>query len=442
MLQESEKNSYWHLLRKDHSENNIMKRKSSLLLLVSVFFGSTAFAQSYDIVIKGGHVIDPKNNIDAVMDVAITAGKVVKLTHNIDTKQAAQIVDAKGLYVTPGLIDLHAHVFFGTEPDHYLSNGLVAVVPDGFTFRVGVTTVADAGGAGWKSFPTFKKNIIDNSQTRVLSFLNIVGEGMRGGAYEQNVNDMDAKMSAFVARQYKDYVVGFKVAHFSGPEWTPVDRAVEAGKLANMPVMVDFGVSTPPLSIEELYMKHLRPGDIYTHTYTLLEGNVRETVVDTLTNKVKPFIWDAIKKGIVFDVGYGGASFNFTQAIPAIKQGFFPKTISTDLHTGSMNTSMKSQLDVMSKFLFMGMALNEVIKASTWAPAQVIKHEELGNLSVGAIADVAVLNLRRGNFGFYDKTGYRVDGKQKFECEMTIKDGKIVYDLNGIANPIYVKSKK
>ena len=417
-------------------------KKSCLLLILLTFFGGAAFTQSYDIVIKGGHLIDPKNNIDAVTDVAITAGKIVKLGNNIDTKQAAQVVDAKGLYVTPGLIDLHAHVFFGTEPDHYLSNGLVAIVPDGFTFRVGVTTVADAGGAGWKSFPTFKKNIIDNSQTRVLSFLNIVGEGMRGGAYEQNVNDMDAKMSAYVARQYKDYVVGFKVAHFSGPEWTPVDRAVEAGKLANMPVMVDFGGSTPPLSIEELYMKHLRPGDIYTHTYALLEGNVRETVVDTVTNKVKPFIWDAIKKGIVFDVGYGGASFNFTQAVPAIKQGFLPKTISTDLHTGSMNTSMKNQLDVMSKFLLIGMPLNEVIKASTWAPAQVIKHEELGHLSVGAIADVAVLNLRQGNFGFYDKTGYKVDGKQKFECEMTIKDGKIVYDLNGIANPIYAKSKK
>jgi dihydroorotase len=360
-------------------------KKSCLLLILLTLFGSTAFTQSYDIVIKRGHVIDPKNNIDAVMDVAITSGKIVKLATDIDIKQAAQVVNAKGLYVTPGLIDLHAHVFFGTEPDHYLSNGLVAVVPDGFTFRVGVTTVADAGGAGWKSFPTFKKNIIDNSQTRVLSFLNIVGEGMRGGAYEQNVNDMDAKMSAFVARQYKDYVVGFKVAHFSGPEWTPVDRAVEAGKLANMPVMVDFGVSTPPLSIEELYMKHLRPGDIYTHTYTLLEGNVRETVVDTVTNKVKPFIWDAVKKGIVFDVGYGGASFNFTQAIPAIKQGFFPTTISTDLHTGSMNTSMKSQLDVMSKFLFMGMPLNEVIKASTWAPAQVIKHEELGYCRSGGV---------------------------------------------------------
>ena len=189
------------------------------------------------------------------------------------------------------------HMFFLVQNPIIISAMVwSAVVPDGFTFRVGVTTVADAGGAGWKSFPTFKKNIIDNSQTRVLVFLNIVGEGMRGGAYEQNVNDMDAKLSAFVAKQYKDYIVGFKVAHFVGAEWTPVDRAVEAGKLANMPVMVDFGASTPPLSIEELYMKHLRPGDIYTHTYTLLEGNVRETVVDTVTNKVKPFIWDALKK--------------------------------------------------------------------------------------------------------------------------------------------------
>jgi dihydroorotase len=423
-------------------KNRVMKKIHCSLLLLFILLASTVFSQSYDIVIKGGHVIDPKNNIDAVMDVAIGDGKIMQLAKNIDTKRAAQVVDANGMYVTPGLIDLHAHLFFGTEPDHYLSNGLVAVVPDGFTFRVGVTTVVDAGGSGWKSFPVFKKNIIDNSQTRVLAFLNIVGEGMRGGAYEQNTNDMDAKLSAFVARQNKDIVVGFKVAHYTGPEWIPVDRAVEAGKLANVPVMIDFGGTNPPLSIEELYMKHLRPGDIYTHTYALLEGNTRETVVDTTTNKVKPFIWDAKKRGIIFDVGYGGASFNFTQAIPAIKAGFYPNTISTDLHTGSMNASMKSQIDVMSKFLLMGMPLNEVIKASTWTTAQVIKREELGNLSLGAIADVAVLNLRQGNFGFYDKTGYKVEGKQKFECEMTIKGGKIVYDLNGIADPIYVKSKK
>lgn len=418
-----------------------MKKGFGLLWMLLIFCSDIATAQLYDIVVKGGHVIDAKNNIDAVMDVAIADGKVVQVAADIDGKQASQTVDAKGLYVTPGLIDLHAHVFFGTEPDHYLSNGLVAVVPDGFTFRVGVTTVVDAGGAGWKSFPVFKKNIIDNSQTRVLSLLNIIGEGMRGGAYEQNENDMDAKMSAFVAKQYKDIVVGFKVAHFNGPAWTPVDRAVEAGKLANMPVMIDFGGNNPPLSIEELFMKHLRPGDIFTHTYTLLDGNVRETVVDEKTNKVKAFIWDAIKRGIIFDVGYGGASFNFSQAIPALQQGFFPKTISTDLHTGSMNASMKSQIDVMSKFLLMGMPLKDVIKASTWAPAQVIKHEELGNLTPGGIADIAILDLRQGSFGFYDKTGYKVDGKQKLECAMTIKGGRIVYDLNGIANPIYPKPK-
>ena len=419
-----------------------MKKKYSILLAIFCFPLCVIQAQSYDIVIKGGHVIDPKNNIDAVTDVAINEGKIVQVANNIDAAKARQVVDAKNMYVTPGLIDIHAHVFFGTEPDHYLSNGLVAVVPDGFTFRVGVTTVVDAGGAGWKSFPLFKKNIIDNSQTRVLSLLNIVGEGMRGGAYEQNTNDMDSKMSAYVAKQYKDYIVGFKAAHFSGPEWIPVDRAVEAGRQANMPVMIDFGGNNPPLSIEELYMKHLRPGDIYTHTYTLLEGNVRETVVDETTGKLKPFIRDAQKKGNIFDVGYGGAIFNFTQAIPALKAGFFPNTISTDLHTGSMNASMKDQLSVMSKFLLMGMDLQAVIKASTWTPAQVIKHEELGNLSAGGIADIAILNLRPGNFGFYDKTGYKLEGKQKFECEMTIKAGKIVYDLNGIANPIVVPLKK
>ena len=419
-----------------------MRKINGLLLVLVVFFVKISIAQSFDIIIKGGHLIDPKNNIDAVMDVAITDGKIVSVANNIDAKHSAQTVDAKGMYVVPGLIDIHAHVFFGTEPDHYLSNGMAAVVPDGFTFRVGVTTVVDAGGAGWKSFPIFKKNIIDNSQTRVLSLLNIVGEGMRGGAYEQNENDMDSKMSAFVAKQYKDIVVGFKAAHFNGPEWTPVDRAVEAGKLANIPVMIDFGGNTPPLPIEELFMKHLRPGDIYTHTYTLLEGNVRETVVDEVTGKVKPFIRAAQKKGIIFDVGYGGASFNFSQAIPSLKAGFYPNTISTDLHTGSMNSSMKDQLGVMSKFLLMGMELNNIVKASTWEPAKVIKHEELGNLSIGAIADVAVLSLRQGNFGFYDKTGYKLEGKQKFECEMTIKGGKIVYDLNGIAATIVVKREK
>ena len=412
------------------------------LLIITLFVALTLQLKaqapaSFDVLVKGGHVIDPKNGIDAVMDIAIKAGKIFKVGKNLPASEAKQVVDATGLKVVPGIIDMHAHVFAGTQPDHYLSDGLSALMPDGYTFRVGVTTVVDCGGAGWRNFSTFKKNVIDISQTRVLSFLNIVGEGMRGGNYEQDIADMNPKLAANTAKQYKDYIVGFKLAHFNGADWTPTTRAVEAGKLAELPVIIDFGGSQPNLSIQELFFKHLRPGDIYTHTYAALNG-AREEIVDA-NNTLKPFVLEAQKRGIIFDVGYGGASFNYTQAIPALKAGLFPNTISTDLHTGSMNSSMKDQLSVMSKFMNLGMPLFEVIRASTWKPAQVINRTNLGHLTEGAEADIAILNIRKGNFGFYDKTGYKVNGTEKFECELTIKGGKVVYDLNGLANPIYVK---
>lgn len=415
--------------------------KNLLIITFFVAFSMHLSAQNpnnnYDLLVKGGHVIDPRNGIDAVMDVAIKAGKIFKVAKNLPASDAKQVVDATGLKVVPGIIDMHAHVFAGTQPDHYLSDGISALMPDGYTFRVGVTTVVDCGGAGWRNFATFKKNVIDISQTRVLSFLNIVGEGMRGGNYEQDIADMNPKFAASAARQYKDYVVGFKLAHFNGADWTPTTRVVEAGKLAELPVIIDFGGSQPNLSIQELFFNHLRPGDIYTHTYAALNG-AREEIVDA-NNTLKPFVLEAQKRGIIFDVGYGGASFNYTQAIPAIKAGLFPNTISTDLHTGSMNSSMKDQLSVMSKFMNLGMPLFEVIKASTWKPAQVINRTNLGHLTEGAEADIAILNIRKGKFGFYDKTGYKVNGTEKFECELTIKGGKVVYDLNGLANPIYVK---
>lgn len=416
-----------------------MKHRFLLIFFLICCQNLAVNAQTYSILIKGGTVIDPKNNLNQIMDVGIFEGKIKKVAKDIDPKEARQVVDAKGMYVTPGLIDIHGHVFFGTQPDHYLSNGLVALPPDGFTFRVGVTTIVDAGGAGWDSFSEFKKNVIFNSKTRVLSFLNIVGEGMRGGNWEQDTADMNPELAAGVALKNKNDIVGFKVAHFMGNDWKPVDNAVKAGKLSNMPVMIDFGGSTPPLPLEDLFLKHLRPGDIFTHAYTLLEGNVRETIVDEKAQKVRPFVLEARKRGIIFDVGYGGASFNYSQAIPAIKQGFFPNTISTDLHTGSMNGSMKDMLSIMSKFYVMGMDLPSVIKASTWEPAQVIHRENLGHISENAIADVAIFSMRKGNFGFYDKTGFKMEGKEKLECEMTIMGGRIVYDLNGIAKPIYLK---
>ena len=410
------------------------------LLLFLLINANLLYAQTYSLVIKEGHVIDPKNGIDAVMDVAINDGKIVQVAKNIDASKAVQVVNAKGLYVTPGIIDIHTHNFVGTNLDQAYMNGPGGVIPDGFTLRCGVTTVVDAGSSGWRTFPDFKKNIIDRSQTRVLAFLNIVGQGMRGGPYEQDTSDMDAKLTAIVAKSNKKDIVGIKLAHYEGFEWVAADRAVEAGKVADIPVMIDFGGSKPPLSIEDLFFKHLRPGDIFTHCFAQLA--TREFIVDTTTKKVKPFVFEAQKRGIVFDVGYGGISFSFSQAIPALKNGFYPNSISTDLHTGSMNNAMKDQLNVMSKFLIMGMSLPDVIKASTWNPAKEIKREELGHLSVGSVADVAILALREGKFGFFDYVGYRIDGNKKLECEVTIRGGKIVYDLNGLANPVFVPEKK
>lgn len=376
-------------------------------------------------------MLDPKNHIDAVMDVAVTDGKIVLVAPSIATGQAAQVVNATGLYVVPGLIDIHTHDFYG--PEEAYSNGQQGIVPDGFTFRTGITTVADAGSSGWKNFPLFKKQVIDKSLTRVLAWVNIVGGGMRGGAYEQDTTDMDGVKAAEVARQYPDVIVGFKVAHYEGPSWKPVDEAVKGGTIAGIPVMIDFGGSKPPLPIEELFMKHLRPGDVFTHCFgQLLE---REFIVDTLTHSVKPFVWEARKKGIVFDVGYGSISFAFSQAIPAVHQGFYPSSISTDMHVSNVNASMKDILNVGSQFLAIGMKLDSVVATMTWNPAREIRHEELGHLSAGAIADIAVLNLRKGKFGFFDYTGRRIDGAVRLECAMTIKGGKIVYDLNGIAKP-------
>lgn len=409
--------------------------RHNLFLVICFLTISSGFAQEYNLLLKGGHLIDPKNNINAVMDVAVKDGVIAEVAKNIASTKAKQVIDIKGFIVTPGLIDVHGHVFAGTTSDGELSDGFSSLHPDGYTFRVGVTTIVDAGGPGADNFEIFKKNIIDRSKTRVLAFLNVSSAGMRGpenSEYQQDVKYFNPQQAAATAQKYKDYIVGIKVAHFHSPDFIAVDRTVEAGRLANIPVMVDFGGSKPRLSLEELFMKRMRPGDIFSHTYgELLE--TKEAIVDIETNSLKPFVLKARDRGIIFDVGHGGASFRYSQAIPALKAGLYPHTISTDLHTGSMNAAMKDMLNVMSKFLTLGMPLPEVINASTWLPAKVIKREELGHLSVGAVADIAVLNLRKGKFGFYDVTGYKQIGNEKLECEITIKDGKIVYDLNATA---------
>jgi len=407
-----------------------------LTMALIIFCSAIASAQNYDLLLKGGHLIDAKNGIDKVMDVAIKDGKIAMVDSNIPESQSKLVVDAKGMIVGPGLIDIHSHNFHGTEHDAYLSDSFTALPPDGFSFRSGVTTIVDVGGAGWRNFKLFKKNVIDQSKTRVLAFLNIVGSGMKGGAIEQNLADMDPKLTAMVAKQYPEYVVGVKLAHYSGFDWTPAERATEAGRLADIPVMIDFGGSEPELSLETLFMEKLRPGDIFTHAYAHVDG--RTPIVDE-KGKVGDFAWAAQKRGIIFDVGHGGGSFLFEQVVPAMKQGFKPNTISTDLHTGSMNGGMKDIVNVMSKFLNMDMSIAEIMAATTWNSAQVIKRKELGHLSKGAVADVTLLSLKEGDFGFIDTKGFKIKGTKKLECELTIREGKVVYDLNGIAAPLWDK---
>ncbi len=409
-----------------------MKKIKLIICIVGFFlFQLKSYTQVYDILIKNGHVIDVKNNINKIIDIAIVDNKIALIQKNISIKSALKIIDANGLYVSPGLIDIHSHNFHGTEPNNYLSNSFAALPPDGFSFRSGVTTIVDVGGAGWKNFKTFKEQIIDRSKTRVLSFLNIIGSGMKGGAVEQNLSDMEPSRTAETVNKFPGEIVGIKLAHFSGYNWIPVDKVVEAGRLANVPVMIDFGGSDPELPLDQLLLEKLRPGDIFTHAYAHVRG--RTPIVDK-NGKLREYVLEAQRKGIVFDVGHGGGSFLFEQAIPAVKQGLKPNSISTDLHTGSMNGGMKNIVNVMSKFLNMGIDIDEIIKSTTWNPAKYIKRTDLGHLSVGAEADITLLNLREGDFGFIDTQGKRMKGNNLLECELTIKAGKIVYDLNGLAS--------
>lgn len=403
------------------------------LLFLSAFASQ---AQDIDILLKGGHVIDPANNIDSKMDVAIKDGKILKVASSLSPDKARKVIDVEGMYVFPGLIDLHVHAFHGTEPGSYIANGWDALPPDGFTFRAGVTTVVDAGSAGWRNFRKFKEQTIDRSRTRILAFLNIVGNGMYGRFEEQDVNDMNPVMTAYmINRLFPDIIVGVKSAHYWGPDFTQVDKAVEAGKLAGVPVMVDLGEHHPPLPIEELFMKHLRPGDIWTHTYANAPKD-REVPVDE-NGRVKPFIFEAQKRGIIFDVGHGGGAFHWKQAIPSVQQGFIADVISSDLHIGSMNSGMKDMANLLSKFLNMGLPLQDVIRRATQKPAQVIGRPELGNLSPGSEADVAVFSMREGDFGFLDVRGTKMKGTRKLEAELTIRAGRIVWDLNGIGSPMW-----
>jgi len=399
----------------------------------------------YDLLLKGGRVIDPANNIDGLMDVAISGAKIAQVGPDIDPKAATTVADVTGHYVTPGLIDIHVHVYNTREPE-----GL-SVMADFHSFRSGVTTMVDTGTAGAKHFLHFKRTVIDQAKTRILAFINIVKSGMVGD-FEQDISEMDPELAASIVLAYPEVCVGIKTAHYwtrqpwdaLHPPWAAIDGAVAAGDICQKPVMVDFW-PRPERTYQDLILKKMRPGDIHTHVYAqqfpiLAEQNKPRSTPRVVLpvggcRGVQPFLFEARERGIIFDVGHGAGSFWFRQAVPAMQNGFKPDSISTDLHIGNVNGPVVDMLTTMSKILNIGLPLPEVIFRSTVTPAREIGRPELGTLSVGAEADVAVLKLLEGTFGFSDCGRARMTGQRKLDCALTIRAGQVVYDPTGFTMP-------
>jgi dihydroorotase len=381
-------------------------------------------AQQYDLVLRNGEVLDPKNNVAAKRDVAVRDGKIAAIEATIPASAAKQSVDISGLYLTPGLVDIHVHVFTGLRHNAW-GNGDLSVSADVMAIPNGVTTVADAGSSGWRDFPEFRRRIIDYSRTRIFAFLNIVGAGMANidDAAEQNEHDMDLDALSKTIDENRDIIVGIKTAHWQQPNFISVQKAVEAGERNHLPVMVDFGWFDNK-SYEQMISGILRPGDISTHVFRM------PAPLLTPEGKPAPYMLEARKRGIKFDVGHGGGSFTFALAEPMVKGGFFPDSISTDFHVDSATGVMLNLPNVMSKMLALGIPLSEVIRESTTNPATEIGHPELGQIAVGSVADIAVLRVERGNFGYADLVGGKVEGSERILAEMTIRAGHIVFDLN------------
>jgi dihydroorotase len=383
----------------------------------------------YDLLLKNGHTIDPLNNIDGKMDVAIANGKVAAVAADINPALAKKVVDVSGNYVTPGILDIHVHVYHTREPE-----GL-SVMADSHSFRSGVTTMVDTGTAGAKHFLHFKRTVIDLAKTRIFAYINIVDLGMVG-PFEQDIKTMDPELAASVVLAYPDICVGIKTAHYwtslpfdeLHPPWAAVDQAVAAGNICNKPVMVDFW-PRPERPYDDLVLKKMRPGDIHTHVFA------QQFPVLDENGKPAAFMHEARERGVIFDVGHGAGSFWFRNAVPAIQNGFVPDSISTDLHTHNIHGVVVDMQTTMNKILNIGVSLQEVIYRSTVTPANEIGHPELGNLSVGAEADVAVFKLHHGDFGFVDCGRAKLLGDKKLECQLTVRAGEIVFDLNGLGAP-------
>ena len=373
---------------------------------------------TYDLILRGGHVIDPSQKLDAVIDVAFSGGKVAQIGPGLKADAETDVRDLSGFIVTPGLIDLHTHVYWGGT-----SLGIDA---EDFCRRSGVTTAVDAGSAGPGNFAGFRKHLIERSQVRILAYLHISFAGIFAFSPRVMVGESEeirlmAPIDAMeVANANRDLIVGIKVrvgARASGRSGTvPLDIALQVANEVGMPLMAH--IDDPPPTYEEVVAR-LRPGDILTHAFRPYP-NAPVTAQGT----VKQAVNEARRRGVLFDIGHGKGSFAFKTARAMLANGFFPDTISSDVHALCINGPAFDQVTTMSKFLCLGMPLADIIAASTANAAFALRRPEFGSLKPGSAGDATILSVRNGRFDYVDVVGEHVTGEHNIASEGVVIAGR------------------
>ena len=373
----------------------------------------------YDLLLTGGHLIDPSQKIDGIKDVGFKDGRVVEVSDKLDHALAEKVLNISDNIITPGLIDLHTHIYWGGTS--------IGIDPTDYARRCGTTTMVDAGTAGAGNFAGFREHIIKPTRPRILAYLNISFAGIFAFSdtvmvgESEDVRLLHPRACLNVANLNKDFLVGIKVrvgARASGSMGhAPLDIALEVAEEAGLPVMCHLDWP-PPSPIEVI--SRLREGDVLTHCFRPFpaaparsDGRIREEILE------------ARERGVIFDIGHGVGSFGFETAETMLNAGFLPDAISSDVHSLSIKGPAYDQLVTLSKFLHLGMSITDIIGASTTGPARAIRRPDLGTLSPGSVGDATILSIEKGEFIFTDSLGHTRSGEKKFTLKGIVLDGEM-----------------
>lgn len=372
---------------------------------------------AYDLVLKGGRIIDPAQNLDKIADIAFADGRVAAIGHDIKPTDAAESRDVRGLSVAPGFIDLHTHVYWGGTS--------LGVDPTEAARQSGVTTLVDAGSAGPGNFRGFRRHVIEPSEPRVLAYLHISFAGIFAFSKRIMVGEssdlrlMSPADAVAIASEHRDIIVGIKVRvgrNASGSSGVaPLDIALQVAEELGLPLMAH--IDEPPPSYEDV-LDRLRPGDVLTHCFRPFPNSPV-----TGQGAIKPAVIEARMRGVLFDVGHGMGSFAFKTARAMLAGGFMPDTISSDLHALNLEGPVFDQATTLSKFLNLGVPLIDVIRATTANAAAAIRRPELGTLRPGSAGDATIFSVSEGRFPLIDSTGEQMIGSRKIEVEGVVLRG-------------------